>query len=213
MSKICCHCGVSLPDTAKFCDKCGTAVREEAQTPGLFCAGCGAKLEEGEKFCGNCGKPTDSSETTSLQMQPIQNKSKLPLRKLLSGAGAAVLILFLMVFILGTDPVSTVKNGALTGYPDILIGDIFEERFDGCNWRSEERGDSTYVIFNGYDSEYLWNWEIAFQVREDKFRITDITVDGDQYNDALSSSALIEYIYTGDIDSLYGYAFLEMLFS
>lgn len=65
MSKKCLNCGAELPDSAKFCDKCGTAVSEQEQP--LYCQKCGAKLEPGTKFCGRCGTSTDSAAGQEFQ--------------------------------------------------------------------------------------------------------------------------------------------------
>ena len=45
-----CHC--LLPETAKFCIKCGTKI--EPQGP-AFCMECGSPLRPGAKFCPKCG--------------------------------------------------------------------------------------------------------------------------------------------------------------
>ena len=45
-----CHC--LLPETAKFCIKCGTKI--EPQGP-AFCMECGSQLRPGAKFCSKCG--------------------------------------------------------------------------------------------------------------------------------------------------------------
>lgn len=45
-----CHC--LLPETAKFCIKCGTKI--EPQGP-AFCMECGSSLRPGAKFCPKCG--------------------------------------------------------------------------------------------------------------------------------------------------------------
>ena len=45
-----CHC--LLPETAKFCIKCGTKI--EPQGP-AFCMECGSPLRPGAKFCSKCG--------------------------------------------------------------------------------------------------------------------------------------------------------------
>ena len=46
-----CHC--LLPETAKFCIKCGTKI--EPQGP-AFCMECGSPLRPGAKFCSKCGE-------------------------------------------------------------------------------------------------------------------------------------------------------------
>ena len=69
------------------------------------------------------------------------------------------------------------------------------------------------MTFTGYDSDTVTNWEIVFIVLDNRFRVESISVDGEYYTDALSVSALLEYIYTGNTDLLLGYAFLQALFS
>lgn len=48
----CPNCHRSLPETAKFCPKCGTKI--EPQGP-AFCMECGSSLRPGAKFCQKCG--------------------------------------------------------------------------------------------------------------------------------------------------------------
>lgn len=48
----CPKCGVQLPDSARFCGKCGVKIEREA-----FCMSCGAKIPDGDMFCMECGTP------------------------------------------------------------------------------------------------------------------------------------------------------------
>ncbi|MGL4363088.1 MAG: SPFH domain-containing protein [Cellulosilyticaceae bacterium] len=50
----CQKCGVSVPETAKFCNECGTKV-EVIIPKSKFCMECGTKLENNAKFCNECG--------------------------------------------------------------------------------------------------------------------------------------------------------------
>ena len=45
-----CHC--LLPETAKFCIKCGTKIEQQGPA---FCMACGRSLRPGAKFCSKCG--------------------------------------------------------------------------------------------------------------------------------------------------------------
>ena len=65
----CPECGTRVPEGAKFCTSCGSAVATMR-----FCHNCGAKVPAEAKFCGNCGeaqgepqKPTCSSCGADLQ--------------------------------------------------------------------------------------------------------------------------------------------------
>lgn len=228
MSKRCIKCGAELPDRAKFCNKCGAALPEQKSEQ--FCSKRGAKLEEGTKFCSSCGAPVgETSDTSSAgtgaytqyqtgNPQPITdfsrvNPKKPNLSKLLGGIAIVVVILVAFGILFGGGASSVVQSGALEDYPDKTIGDAFEERFENCEWSAEDLGDATYVTFTGYDPDTLSSWQIVFKVLDTQFRVESVSVDGEYYTDALSVSALLEYIYTGNTDLLLGYAFLQALFS
>ena len=228
MSKRCIKCGAELPDHAKFCNKCGTPAPEQKSE--LFCSKCGEKLEVGTKFCSRCGAPVGGTSDTGSagtdtyaqdqtgNPQPITDFSRVSpkkpnLSKLLGGIGIVVGILVALGILFGGGASSVVQSGALEDYPDKTVGEAFEERFSKGSWSSEDRGDVTYVTFTGYDSDTVTNWEIVFIVLDNRFRVESISVDGEYYTDALSVSALLEYIYTGNTDLLLGYAFLQALFS
>ena len=65
MGKQCSKCSALLPDTAKFCDKCGAPVQEQPQAQ--YCPKCGTRLEPGTKFCGSCGTPVKPSSNQRSQ--------------------------------------------------------------------------------------------------------------------------------------------------
>lgn len=228
MSKRCLNCGSESPDHAKFCNKCGTPAPEQKSE--LFCSKCGTKLEAGTKFCSSCGAPVgETSDTGSAgtgaytqyqtgNPQPITDFSRVSpkkqnLSKLLGEIGIVVVILVALGILFGGGASSVVQSGALEDYPDKTVGDAFEERFENCVWSAEDLGDATYVTFTGYDPDTLSSWQIVFKVLDTQFRVESVSVDGEYYTDALSVSALLEYIYTGNTDLLLGYAFLQALFS
>ncbi len=61
----CSNCGNKLKEGAKFCDKCGTAVKgQSGQGPqhtnvngGTTCTRCGSLIPFGNTVCPNCGTP------------------------------------------------------------------------------------------------------------------------------------------------------------
>lgn len=77
MSKVCKSCNAELPDTAKFCEKCGSSVTEEEKTENLFCRKCGAVLELGAKFCGKCGTIVDIETETGQELKQLTDSAKL----------------------------------------------------------------------------------------------------------------------------------------
>lgn len=50
----CSMCGNEIPDGAKFCGICGSAVKREA-----FCSNCGYKFTSEQRFCPQCGSQTE----------------------------------------------------------------------------------------------------------------------------------------------------------
>lgn len=60
---ICPNCKNQMPDTAVFCDNCGTKLPAAASAPapasapagGTTCPSCGAQVIPGQAFCDNCG--------------------------------------------------------------------------------------------------------------------------------------------------------------
>lgn len=73
-----------------------------------FCKSCGAQLSPGAKFCGSCGTKTQEAETSpaktvrtvSVDMLPEVTKPRIPPKKLLCSAVAAILLIALGVAIL-----------------------------------------------------------------------------------------------------------------
>lgn len=58
----CTHCGHTLPEGARFCNKCGqpvaqTPAQPEKQEQGKKCPHCGQSLMPGARFCNRCGQP------------------------------------------------------------------------------------------------------------------------------------------------------------
>ena len=58
----CTHCGHTLPEGARFCNKCGqpvaqTPAQPEKQEQGKKCPHCGQSLMPGARFCTRCGQP------------------------------------------------------------------------------------------------------------------------------------------------------------
>jgi len=55
---LCPKCGFQNPQTAKFCNSCGTPM----QVAGITCPKCNASNPAGTKFCGNCGTPLQATK-------------------------------------------------------------------------------------------------------------------------------------------------------
>lgn len=74
MSKTCNNCNQPLPEKAKFCSNCGTAVTEQS----IICRNCKTENPVQAKYCKNCGsalakksKATDQKKATQAQEKPF----------------------------------------------------------------------------------------------------------------------------------------------
>ena len=215
----CQNCGAELPDSAKFCDKCGTAVQGSAAA-GTFCPKCGEKNETGSKFCGKCGAPLmdtgSPSAGTAYNAHPVQ-QAQQPVKKKkwpwVVGIGAAVVILLGIIGMnSGIDPVETVKKACLTSFSStITIEDAFEKRFDNCEWSGTESSiseESYSVFFKGDDLATDTSWEVSFNLQgtgNDHYyvEVDTVSIDGDLEYDPDTIYYLVDYIYTGNLDQLY----------
>lgn len=218
----CNQCGTENEMYAKFCEKCGASLLEISQN--LRCNQCGAENEKYAKFCEKCGAPlleineTEGELKNEKSVYPNVNsnssgattkkKKKWPI---IAGI-CVVFFIFLGLVGGGIDPVETVKQGYLHSFSStITIEDAFEKRFDACKWSSKEKSvnDGTHsVYFTGYDPLSSTNWEVNFSVEdlneEEVFiEVDTISVDGTLEYDSTIIYYLLDYIYTGNLDTLY----------
>lgn len=87
----CVNCGKELNESAKFCDECGTPVNTSADEPVVETV---VEKKEGAQIFRPEGASTESEKTSF-----TQKLSVLPMKtKLFIGAGAAVIVILLIVF-------------------------------------------------------------------------------------------------------------------
>lgn len=87
----CVNCGKELNESAKFCDECGTPVNTSADEPVVETV---FEKKEGAQIFRPEGASTESEKTSF-----TQKLSVLPMKtKLFIGAGAAVIVILLVVF-------------------------------------------------------------------------------------------------------------------
>ena len=73
----CPHCGHTLSDTARFCNKCGKSVHTELLKPEnsehqIKCSNCGHSLPETARFCNKCGHAISPEEPEDAVVQGKQ---------------------------------------------------------------------------------------------------------------------------------------------
>ena len=59
-NRPCPNCGAGVPEGAKFCSECGSAMATMR-----FCHNCGAQVPPEAKFCGNCGEAQTGAQPTT----------------------------------------------------------------------------------------------------------------------------------------------------
>lgn len=64
-SRTCQSCGGRVPQTARFCMKCGKEVDARV------CQNCGTKITQGARFCTNCGKD-------AISPPPLKEQARVP---------------------------------------------------------------------------------------------------------------------------------------
>ena len=80
----CPNCGHNLPETARFCNKCGQPIVPKPPTEErrIYCPNCGASLPETARFCNKCGQPLDEEESPRQEDLPPQQPVKEAPKKL-----------------------------------------------------------------------------------------------------------------------------------
>ncbi len=82
---ICTNCGATIPDTTKFCNKCGspatatpTPSARAAASQGAVCANCGSALAPNAKFCARCGSVVAQGEAPAAASAPAPAGNACP---------------------------------------------------------------------------------------------------------------------------------------
>lgn len=130
----------------------------------LYCESCGSKLIENQKFCESCGQPAFlSKDVTNMTEQEkgdyyyrkISNKAKelrlwafIKMIFMVILIGVVIMILWNLFGHRKNNYIDDVKNGAFTNsdYPDVKIGDAWDEYFGYPEWNQFEREGGIHVV-------------------------------------------------------------------
>lgn len=99
---FCPNCGTEVNDSIKFCDKCGTAIKEN-------CPKCGAENPTDSAFCEKCG--------TSLNSVPAEKSNRN------SVLTKIIIIAIIVIFIIAVSSIAyynTLTPTTLTAGPDAI---------------------------------------------------------------------------------------------
>ena len=129
----------------------------------------------------------EGNTTTNLyanNMYGESGKKKSKKKYIIGGILLAIGLLWALSDALGGTAIASVKNGHLSGWPDVEIGDAFEDFFANTEWESFKEDGDTIVEFRG---ECTWYDEpadakIQFTVEDDEFEITHFRIGGETLN-------------------------------
>lgn len=77
--------------------------------------------------------------------------------------------------------VATVKKGHFSAYPNITVGEAFENYFGDTEWKSFKADGKKIVEFTGECSVYgeIADAKIQFVIEDDSFEIYHMSIDGE----------------------------------
>ena len=237
---FCSKCGAKLEVGTKFCGSCGTPVtgtsgqglqqftdsaREAAQA-GLGNAKRGAakgmayaaekiaaaaeKMKDDTTSATN-NNPTDTNKQYGREGVPKAKSTSL-VKRILIGVGV-VIIVYALYASLFSGSGQQVRQAYMTQFDSsITVEEAFDRRFKDCKWSAETDNGTTYIVFNGYDPETLKDWTVTFKIKGEEFTVSNIEVEGTGTTDDTEIYYLLSYIYTGNLDELWGDALLASMF-
>lgn len=135
----------------------------------MFCEKCGALVNENDKFCQKCGAEVTLKKTDIEEMSDISLKKSNNNRKPIIIVAISLIMIFLIISMTkgGTNKyVNIVKNGTISYYPEVTVGEAFKNWFSSPKWSYDSATE--LVDFTG---NCTWKDRTAKAVIE--FRVYD----------------------------------------
>lgn len=136
----------------------------------MFCKNCGKFIESDADFCTGCGQRVQDSEPAPAAHGGTAQTTAYPGKSPKSKAPIVIAIILIVIVIIvllagsGDKYVDLVKGGYLESYPDMPIGEAFDNFFYDPEWKSfEASGGSMIVEFNGEFEYFDRNTDCTFQ--------------------------------------------------
>ena len=192
----------------------------------MYCTNCGKEIKDSSQWCPYCGNEQKSNtskepitQESQSQAQQVmgtrpqntvepskaRSKKKWALPVVAVGIIAVIIIFFASMSQNESKYINIVKNGALDIYPDVTIGEAFDQFFQDPEWSYTDLGDTSTtgvrhsVEFEGkcYVNGELTGVVLWFSVDGDaeRFEYLGGSVDGQPENisaDDIFSQALLE---------------------
>ena len=136
----------------------------------MYCKNCGKLIEDDADFCTGCGQRVQDSEPASaayggtVQATTFSGKSKKSKAPMVI---AIILIVIVVIVVLagsGDKYVDLVKGGHLESYPNMPIGEAFDNFFYDPEWKSFKASDGSMIVeFNGVCTYFNEDTTCTFQ--------------------------------------------------
>lgn len=212
----CESCGTQLNKEAKFCEKCGKPINtdehvivddqinthEQVVGEEKINVNEHAVVDEKIKTDGHGEQSKEDSwlRQTDKKINKIWRESPL---KIVGGVIAVIIVSIGIWFALGfgeTDYIDVVKDGSFDRYPDVKIGDAFDEFFYNPRWNYFETNYGEDIVLFWGECEYFFEpveVYMEFTVNEDKsFYVNYLEFDGEESDymiDAVIEAAIEDY--------------------
>lgn len=198
----------------------------------MFCEKCGALVNENDKFCQKCGAEVQHNEekkTPTILLKNPENTNKLKANKkrIVIVVSAVVLILFVFNMFFGNSnkEIRSVKGGNLEYYPEVTLGEAFENWFSSPKWSYDSKtklvqfsGECTYggkpatmtIDFRTYDNGVFETNSISVDDTYSTIYFTDrdcIDLYSNIFEDAYKEKGLEPPMNMGLTMDLYDYFF------
>lgn len=171
----------------------------------MFCKNCGKEIREGKQFCGECGNPIDINNSQIINNKKPKKKFK---NIIIAVIGVFAILILIGIFAGENEYVSAVKNGTFNNYPDVLIGDAFDDFFSNPKWKHFVSDDGINVVeFTGgckYDDADVDALLQFIVYEDDSFELSYFSMNDISQN-LFMVSGLIEKVigeYSGDQSAL-----------
>ncbi|MBD5145460.1 MAG: zinc ribbon domain-containing protein [Ruminococcus sp.] len=170
----------------------------------MFCKNCGKFVESDADFCTSCGKKVENSEPETAHEEAVQTasfsgnskKSKAPI------VIAIILIAIVVIAVLagsGDKYVDLVKGGHLQSYPNMPIGEAFDNFFYDPEWKSFKASDGSMIVeFNGvctyFNEDTTCTFQFEVSENSGEFEIVYAGFGEDESMSILEMYALLETV-------------------
>lgn len=194
---FCAKCGVLLPDTVKYCYKCGWQVIQQGNET--------TQPPQQTKDCAQAQESTKQANenTQYASEQPAhQKKSSFGFLKKIISAVVAILVLVAIISAFQKHPVNDLKDVIFDNYGTVTFGDAVDKTMRNIEWNTEKISKTHYqVTVSGFMPDTYANASLTFSLNysdDHVYAHLDHIIWNDEYfDDAFNLSYAMTAIYGG----------------